>query len=182
MNAFRTSAVVCAISFASAAPVLEGCRTGSVCNPPGSTLGQIVKMDESKAYRSRADAQNGGDTPHLACRAEATIPTATLMANPTGSTGNGPGSAQGVDPRAPMGKGYFHMGGPGGTPPPQDVTLAEGEYRVLGVGRGVDREDCGQAALQACNEAIDAYCLRAQMVRPLGVVCQLAESQEYCAR
>lgn len=69
----------------------------------------------------------------------------------------------------------------GGAPSP-DVSLNQGSYRVLGFGRGVDRDDCGRAAVQACNEAAEWYCLKANMVRPTGVICQLSENQEYCNR
>jgi hypothetical protein len=119
MRAFRRSAAACAQWFLPTAPALEGCFAGSLCNPPGSTLGQIVKMDEFDAYRSRTVAQNGVGAPHIACRAEATIPTATTTTNAN--------TAEGDDPLRPAGTNRFHMVSAAGGQAPQNVNLAEGQ-------------------------------------------------------
>jgi hypothetical protein len=50
------------------------------------------------------------------------------------------------------------------------------------VGRGIDRDDCGNSAMQACNDAIDAYFKQQQANRPVGIVCRLSENQESCPR
>jgi hypothetical protein len=55
-------------------------------------------------------------------------------------------------------------------------------YRALGVGRGVDADDCGKTALVACDGIVDAYFLKMRQVRPLGIVCQLSDLQEYCPK
>jgi hypothetical protein len=66
--------------------------------------------------------------------------------------------------------------------PALHLTAKHVVYHVLGVGRGVDRDDCAQTALVACDGIVDAYFLRMRQVRPLGIVCQLRESQEYCPK
>jgi hypothetical protein len=146
------------------ASTLAGCHAGSVCNPPGSTQGQIVNVEASTSYLSRVAAENGAAA-HMACKAEANIPiTLQVMVqdNVTGNLGRGPH----VDPRM-----YS---------PPNNRDLATGEYRVLGVGRGIDRDDCGNTALQACSDAIDAYFKLQQANRPVGIVCRLSENQDAC--
>jgi hypothetical protein len=169
---------------------LLGCHAGSVCNPPGSTNGQFVNTENSQAYASQVAAQKGGDPPHMACRAETVIPTTLVMVGlPTQLNPMDPGdqAKNGFEgPTLHHTSGKPDVEGPGTRidprlhPTPEFMSMAQGEYRVLGVGRGVDRDDCGKAALQACNDAVDAYCKRAQMVRPNGIVCQLAQNQEYC--
>jgi hypothetical protein len=144
--------------------VAAGCHAGSVCNPPGSTQGQFVNTESSAAYKSSLAAKNGADTPHIGCKAEANIPvTLQVMVNDSVTGGNGL-----VDPRLKS--------------PANNKAAANGEYRVLGVGRGVDREDCGNIAMQACNDAVDAYFKQQQGDRPIGIVCRLSENQESCLR
>jgi hypothetical protein len=144
--------------------VAAGCHAGSVCHPPGSTQGQFVNTQSSAAYRSRVAAQNGADSPHMACKAEANIPvTLQVMVDDSVTAGNGK-----LDPRLQS--------------PATNRELAKGEYRVLGVGRGIDRDDCGNTAMQACNDAIDAYFKQQHGDRPIGIVCRLSENQESCQR
>jgi hypothetical protein len=145
--------------------VAAGCHAGSVCHPPGSTQGQFVNTQNSAAYRSRVAAQNGADTPHMGCKAEANIPVTlqVMVDDSVGGAGKGP-----LDPRLQSSA--------------NNRDQARGEYRVLGVGRGIDREDCGSTAMQACNDAIDAYFKQQHGDRPIGVVCRLSENQESCQR
>jgi hypothetical protein len=185
---YRT--VVLASLLGGAVPASSGCHPSSACHAPGSTLGQIVKMDESTAYHERAAASNGAGAPYVACRAEATIPAAVLTPN-TGATdfldsrppSQRDNSAEGGDPRIPTGKNYLRVDSGGrGWVQQSDVSLTQGQYRVLGVGRGVDAVDCRSAAVQACNEAVDAYAQHEHQVRPSGVACQAMGGEEYCAR
>jgi hypothetical protein len=172
------------------ASALFGCHAGSVCNPPGATSGEIVSAESSEAYRVLISATDGGDAPHMACRAEAVIPSTVVLVgspielNPVdpseqgrngyagprtdniGHSHNSKAQAFSIDPRL-----YAT---------PEHLRASPVEYRVLGVGRGVDQEDCGKTALQACNDAVDAYCKLARMDRPLNIICQLAQDQEYC--
>jgi hypothetical protein len=39
--------------------------------------------------------------------------------------------------------------------PQKSVSSAHGHFRIFGVGRGLDENDCAAAALAACNEEID---------------------------
>jgi hypothetical protein len=175
------------------APALLGCHAGSVCNAPGATSGQIVNTESSEAYRTLIAAKGGGDAPHMACRAETVIPTTVVMVGlPTQLDPMDPGDqarngfAGPTLHTAQSSKKGSDMPGPGTNinpmmhPTPEFMRAAQGEYRVLGVGRGVDTEDCGKTALQACNDAVDAYCRRAQMNRPIGIICQLSQNQDYC--
>jgi hypothetical protein len=188
MHRYRTvfSPATPLIAMASA---LFGCHGASVCNPPGATSGQIVNTESSEAYRTLIAAKGGGDAPHMACRAETVVPITVVMVDlptklePTDPSdqarhgfegpalwttqhGDKPGPGTHIDPR-------LH-------PTSEFMRPTQGQYRVLGVGRGVDEEDCGKTALQACNDAVDAYCRQQQMNRPLGITCQLAQNQEYC--
>jgi hypothetical protein len=155
-----------------------GCHAASVCSPTGASSGQIVREQNSAAYQTQVvAAQDGGAPAHVACRAEATIPTSISVV----------GDPERVNPMDPAATAKQPRGG-GGTPAvdPRLVSKSTtkdtvtGEYRVLGVGRGIDHDDCGQTALAACNGAVDAYFLRAGQVRTLGVICQLSDNQEYC--
>jgi HEAT repeat protein len=153
------------------AALLGGCHGTTICEPPWSTSGQFVKLRNSQAYveqMSRVEA----DVPHTACRAEATIPThklflretepATYMAspgNPVKSTT--PYDVRVVTPRNVIGK-------------------FSGNYRVMGVGRGIDAEDCATAAIQACDDAIDAYWRKERAVRPIDIPCTLLADNERC--
>ena len=148
-----------------------GCHGTAICEPPWTTSGQLVKLRNSDAYLQRME-QAGGDVPHLACRAEATIPMQQLYLRESdpASYAVGPGvmakNSTVYDPRV-------HA-------PRQDISKLSGEYRVMGVGRGIAAEDCAQAAMQACNDAIDGYWRKQRAVPPLAVPCRLLADKEAC--
>jgi hypothetical protein len=55
-----------------------------------------------------------------------------------------------------------------------DVSAYEGLIRVMGLGRGIDPDDCGKAAMKACNDAVDAYfASHERTVRGLGARSEL---------
>ena len=162
---------------------LAGCRAASVCEPPGSTSGVFVLARNSEAYVAEMNKIES-DVPHIACRAETTIETTVVYfrgSEPlsTGSSDRGPKGndsntvAQGTrsdttafDPRILV--------------PRDDMHRFEGQYRVLGVGRGIDADDCASAAMLACNEAADAYFRKRNAVRPLGVPCRVLDNRDRC--
>ena len=162
---------------------LAGCRAASVCEPPGSTSGVFVLARNSEAYVAEMNKIES-DVPHIACRAETTIETTVVYfrgSEPlsTGSSDRGPKGndsntvAQGTrsdttafDPRILV--------------PRDDMHRFEGQYRVLGVGRGIDADDCASAAMLACNEAADAYFRKRNAVRPLGVPCRVLDDRDRC--
>jgi len=150
-----------------AAFALTGCQPTSACGPVGVTSGEIVRTANSAAYQGQVTSQNGAGLAHLACRAEATI---DAIVRPT------------VDPQKDSSKDFYspktdphlHVGA-------ETTATQQGQYRVLGVGRGTDEEDCGKTAMQACNDAVDDYYRRARAVRAPDVKCQLNANQDHCA-
>jgi hypothetical protein len=149
----------------------SACRGFSICDRPGVTTGQFVRAKTSLAYL--ASSGKGKDPSHTACRAEATIP-ATLgfmreseseLCNHTGvcAQGNGPDTV--MTPNT-----YLRRA----------ETASEGALRVLGIGRGIDGDDCGRVALEACDEAIDYYFKKEVALRPPTVVCTLADERVRC--
>jgi HEAT repeat protein len=153
--------------FATALAVLSGCRGATICEPPGGTSGLFVRVHNSDAYVkqvTRADSE----VPHVACRATADIPVQRRMWQESSSAQfsrrGGPQSS--YDARVLM--------------VDKAVNSVVGYWRVLGLGRGIDADDCGTAALQACNEAIDRYWEKELAVRPLDVGCKLAVDRERC--
>jgi hypothetical protein len=178
-----------AASLLALSSALFGCRVGSVCNPPGATTGQIVNTESSEAYRTLVAAAGAGNAPHMACRAETVVPVTVVMVGlPTKLDPTDPSdqARHGFEGPALWTTQHGDVPGPGTKidprmhPTPEFMRPAQGQYRVLGVGRGVDQEDCGKTAMQACNDAVDAYCKQQQMNRPVGIICQLAQDQEYC--
>jgi hypothetical protein len=157
-----------------------GCGQPSACAPPGATSGEIVQVEGSPAYQNQVTLRGGTERPYLACRAQATIPTTiTTIDDPTkvdflrkpiktkGSEG---------DPRLLTGSASCAT-----QTCSQYVGTEQGQYRVLGVGRGTDPDDCGKAAIHACDDAVNAYFLRERILRLPSVVCTLAQGEEYCA-
>jgi len=153
------------------AALLGACHGTSVCEPPWSTSGQFVKLRNSPAYveqMSRVEA----DVPHTACRAEATIPTHKLFlretepATYTAAPGMAVKSTTPYDVRV--------------VTPRNVIGKFSGNYRVLGVGRGIDAEDCATAAIQACDDAIDAYWRKERAVRPIDIPCMVLADNERC--
>jgi HEAT repeat protein len=153
------------------AGVLGGCHGATVCEPPWSTSGQFVRLRNSQAYveqMSRVEA----DVPHTACRAEATIPTQKLYlresepATYTAAPGMAVKSTTPYDVRV--------------VTPRNVIGKFSGNYRVLGVGRGIDAEDCATAAIQACDDAIDAYWRKERAVRPIDIPCMVLADNERC--
>jgi HEAT repeat protein len=149
-------------------PMLGGCRGNLICEPPWSTQGLYVRVHNSEAYVNLvARAQSG--VPHVACRAEAEISVQRRMWQESSSAQYrrvGGGRQSSLDARVQM--------------VDKAINSVSGYYRVLGVGRGVDAEDCGTAAIAACNEAIDRWWAKELAVRPPDLGCRLAMDTERC--
>jgi hypothetical protein len=162
---------------------IAGCHAASVCEPPGSTSGVIVAAKNSAAYAAEMDKAES-DVPHVACRAETTVETTVVYfrgSEPlaTGSADRGP---KGIDSSA-MGQGKSSDTTPLDSRllvPRDDMHRFEGQYRILGVGRGIDDDDCAGAAMLACNEATDLYYRKRNAVRPIGVPCRVLEDRDRC--
>src|ERR1700749_5159832 len=121
---------------------IAGCHEQTACQPPSAGLGQVVSWTKSERYQAEIDKKQG-DVPHLACRAETTIKTMKAYIGesedgvPEGKQAPPPGS---FDQRL--------------LPAASNIHTVEGEYRVLGLGHGVEMEDFGKAALQACDRGV----------------------------
>ena len=152
-----------------AGPELTGCRGFTLCGRPGVTTGQFTRAKTSLAYITRAVS----DPSHVACRAEAIIPATlgfmleneTELCNHTGvcAQRNGPDTV--ITPNT-----YLR----------RPETTSQGGLRALGIGRGVDADDCGKTATEACNEAVDYFFMKQSDIRPPTVVCTLAADRIRC--
>jgi hypothetical protein len=154
------------------AAALPGCR--SLCGPPGATTGWIVREQNSDQYQGQIEGENATPPPHWACRADTDFPMTVWDF----ATAGAPKLAAAASPaRGDSRKPSLDVEQPAVRAAPKQVV-----YHVLGVGRGVDRDDCARTALAACDGIVDAYFHRMQRVRPLGIVCQLSENLEYCPK
>ncbi|HMI87177.1 MAG TPA: hypothetical protein VK550_23945 [Polyangiaceae bacterium] len=152
------------------ATAMAGCHNTTICEPTTAALGQIITSGVSEAYLAQVD-KVGADVPHMACKAETTIATTKLFlreseddnCDSTGKKCQGPGN---MDPRVQA--------------PGSNVHMTQGEFRVLGIGKGLAIEDCSQASLRACNAGIDAYYLQQRAVRPPTIECRIADYQSAC--
>ena len=169
------------------------CRGATVCEPPGATSDLLVHVRSSAGYRQRI-VQQQGDVPHVACRAEATIPTRKWRwrENEVAANSAPGGNVNGVRSH---GGGAERVSRPPGNPSAigeavglQDVanmgTFGRDyrmvDIRVMGVGRGMDDQDCAKAAVDACNQVIDAYWQREGGLRPVDIPCRALEGTERC--
>ena len=172
-----------------AAAVMTGCQPTSVCSPGAlaATSGTIVSSVTSPIYRALLASKNGVEPQHLACRAEATISVTIAAVDDPSKNDPGlnsqfsrprPGSAQ-----VPVEQhvGYSEQSDPhlhGGS---LTAATQQGQYRALGIGRGMDHDDCANAAMIACNGAVDEYFKRTRTLRAPGIVCQLNANEDVCA-
>jgi hypothetical protein len=173
--------VLIVLASGAGAATASGCKPPSACGPVGNVSGQIVRAESSPSYQPEA--------PYFACRSEAVIPTSVSLATDS--------ARDSYDRRVADGPGMNYRNhanerNGGGYSPATDPRLhagsettgrrdEQGQYRVLGVGHGVDRDDCGMTAQHACDAAVDQYFSLNRAVRPLDVVCRLDENPEYCA-
>lgn len=149
---------------------LAGCHNATMCEPSSAALGQIVTTGVSEAYLAQVDKMRA-DVPHLACKAEANIATTKLFlresedanCDSSGKVCMGPSNLTNAM-----------------TAPRTNVHTTQGEFRVLGIGKGIAIEDCGQTAINACNAGIDAYYHQQRAVRPPTIECRLADYQSAC--
>jgi hypothetical protein len=150
-----------------------GCHGFSICDRPGVTTGQLVRAKSSPLYFERT--LRGSDEAHVACRAEAVIPvTLGFMRENEAELCNHTGvCAQRNGPDTVMTPNTYLR---------RAETTSEGNLRVLGIGRGIDAEDCGKVAVQACDEAIDYYFAATVALRPPTVACTLGEDRVRCER
>ncbi len=184
---FRFSAAVVLAS--SAAALTSACQVPSACGPAGAVSGQIVRAEGSLGYRSRRRSKP---------RTRRRLRTSRANRRPASRPGyrSRPTRLATLSRRAETGEKSWPKtrtdNRPAVTRPARNPRLhagseftgrqnEQGEYRVLGIGRGVDRDDCGKTALQACEHAVDDYFLRNRAIRPLDVVCRLDTNADYCA-
>jgi hypothetical protein len=188
--------VLVVFPLATAAATASGCKPPSACGPVGHVSGQITLAEGSAGYQRQSAGQEAGspETPYFACRSEAFIQAKISLATDSAMdpyqarVADGPGMDYGHKDRQ---NATTDKSG-GGYSPATDPRLhagsettgrrdEQGQFRVLGVGRGVDRDDCGKTAMHACESAVDQYFSMNRAVRPLDVVCRLDENPEYCA-
>ncbi len=182
---FRSLPTVCLLVGAPA--VTTGCQSTSVCSPVAlaATSGTIVSSVTSPTYRAQLASKNGVEPPHLVCRAEATISVTIAAVDDPSKSDTGltsqfarPGSAQGP---AEQHVGYSVTSDPHLHGSSLTAATQQGQYRALGVGRGTDHDDCANAAMIACNGAVDEYFKRTRTLRTPGIVCQLNANEDVCA-
>jgi hypothetical protein len=170
-----------------AAAMTTGCQPTSVCSPGAlaATSATIVSSATSPTYRAQLASKNGVEPQHRACRAEATISvTIAAVDDPAKSD---PGLNSEFSP--PLGKaqgqveqhvGYSQQSDPHLLGRSLTAATQQGQYRALGVGRGMDHDDCANAAMLACNGAVDEYFKRTRTLRTPGIVCQLNANEDVC--
>jgi hypothetical protein len=167
----RRSFEVMRWGFIAATATVVGCQAAPICEPPGSTAGVYTRVRNSDAYLQRMQ-QAESDVPHVACRADALVPVhrriwqTTEINGANYSSHSGEPMSGGLDPRILM--------------PMKSTSSAHGHFRIFGVGRGVDEDDCRAAALAACDEEIDKYWRREGAVRPIGTPCVIADFNDRC--
>ena len=149
---------------------VTSCHNTTICEPTSAALGQVVTNGVSEEYLAKVD-KSGADVPHLACKAEANIATTKLYVRDTETeTCNSQGTSclgtPALDPHV--------------TAAPVNVQTTQGEFRVLGIGKGIAIEDCGPTAIKACNAGIDAYYKLQRAVRPPTIECRLADYESTC--
>jgi hypothetical protein len=160
------------LSTSLAAALACGCQPTSVCGPAGKVSGQIVRAESSPGLATQPGQTSPElpQPPYFACRSEAVIVAHVSYATDSARDPNPTGQYKpGKDPRLHAGAENMGRGD------------EKGEYRVLGIGRGVDRDDCGKTALHACEDAVNEYFTLNRAIRPLDVICRLDENPEYCS-
>jgi hypothetical protein len=147
-----------------------GCHAMSVCDPQhGATTGQYLRVKSSLAHMARAEH----DLSYFACRAEVVIPATlgfmreneTELCNHTGVCATPNAGDAVMNPNNYLRK---------------PETTSEGGLRGLGIGHGVDGDDCLKTAMEACNETIDYHFRKIGALRPPTVVCVAADDCERC--
>ncbi|HMI86853.1 MAG TPA: hypothetical protein VK550_22320 [Polyangiaceae bacterium] len=137
----------------------------------------------SETYLARVD-EAGADVPHIAREAETTIITTKTYLNESEdgnciSTGKYCLGGSNFDRRMTMPLMNSVA----------DTTLSEsqsafqivrGEFRVVGIGKGIAIQDCSETALRACNAGLDAYYNQQRVVRPPIMTCRMADYQNTC--
>jgi hypothetical protein len=148
---------------------LTACRGFTICDRPGVTTGQFVRAKTSLAYIMRAES----DPSHVACRAEAIIPVTLgfMLDVETDLCNHNAICAQRSGPEMIVNPNTYRR---------SPETTSQGGLRALGIGRGVDADDCGKTAAEACNEAVDYFFAKEVGTRPPTVVCTLAVDRVRC--
>jgi len=151
--------------------VITGCHRLPLCERPGVTTGQFVRAKTSLAYLARS--RQGNDPSHIACRAEAIIPVTLgfMLENESERCNHTGVCAQSNGPDTIISPNTYQR---------RPETTSQGGLRALGLGRGVDVDDCGKTALEACDEAVDYFYKKQFDMRPPIVVCVLAADRTRC--
>jgi hypothetical protein len=170
-----------------AAAVTAGCQPTSVCSPGAlaPTSATIVSSATSPTYRAQLASKDGVEPQHLACRAEAMISVTIAAVDDPAKSDPGLNSELSPNQGKAQGQTEQHLGYSQRTDPHLhggSLTAAtqQGQYRALGVGRGMDHDDCANAAMVACNGAVDEYFKRTRTLRTPGIVCQLNANDDVC--
>jgi hypothetical protein len=108
------------------------------------------------------------DPPYVACKADTTIRSAELYLNDSEVERHSyeGGASTSLDRRVLL--------------PPEMLTTIAAEYRVVGLGRGIDANDCAREALFACNQLVAGYWQGRGAVPPVDQPCQLLDADERC--
>ena len=152
---------------------VASCHDMTICEPTSAGLGQVITSGVSEAYLAQVD-KSGADVPHLACKAETTIYVAKMYIRESEESG--------CDSRNCLRPGWvdYRVMAPRTNQRMPNLKMMEGEFRVLGIGKGVALEDCSQIAIAACNEGVSAYYRQQRAVRPPTIECRLADYQSAC--
>jgi hypothetical protein len=168
---YRQSLELIRVGFIAAIAPVVGCRSAPICEPPGSVAGVFTRVRNSDAYIQLIQ-QAESDVPHVGCRADGIVAVHRLIWQQTEINGqnyslpSGGSMGGGNDPRITLGTKNTHQ--------------AHGYFRIYGVGRGLDENDCAAAALAACDEEIDRYWRREGAVRPISTPCVIADANDRC--
>ncbi|MET0594083.1 MAG: hypothetical protein ABW133_15390 [Polyangiaceae bacterium] len=148
---------------------IAGCHNATLCEPTSAAMGQVVTTGVSEEYLAQIDKAQV-DVPHLACKAEANIATAKLFLR----------ESEEVQCQDVKGLNCIGSGDQRTLAPKANVHMMQGEFRVLGIAKGIGMDDCGRSAIKACNAGIDAYYHQQRAVRPPTVECRLLDYQNFC--
>ena len=155
------------------APLLLACSSTPACGPPGATYTQVVRARDSEELRALLEKDRNPS--RAACKAEAVIDASSAYDMTKEGRCDIAGRHCKVTTVHNDNRGLLQHANNIWAPRFGYLPSRE-EYRVVGVGRGVEPEDCREAALQACNDGVDAYYQRAGKVRPCDVGCAMSDS------
>jgi len=146
------------------------CHGMSLCDRPGVTTGQFVRAKSSLAYMALSE----NDPSHVACKAEATIPATLgfMLEVESELCNHNAVCAQRKSTDTVINPNNYRRNA---------ETTADGGLRALGIGRGIDVQDCRKMASEACEEAVDYFFRKVSIMRPPDILCRMADYHDRCA-